>query len=103
MAETKKTPAKAKEKATTTKEVAGKKETWYQRHETDTWSPEFQIHLISERIEMLQGHLKVNHKDYDAKRSLLRLVARRRQHLKYLKLNDLERYGVVSKKVGIKA
>ena len=114
MAETKKTTAKAKtatkvkaktttEKAPTVKSEWGKKEIWYQRHETDTWSPEYQIFLISEKIAMLQAHLKINHKDYDAKRSLLRLVARRRQHLKYLKLNDLERYGVVSKRVGIKA
>ncbi len=89
----KKTPAKK----------AAVKETWYKRHDSDTGSPEYQIFLMTEKITMLQAHLKVNHKDYDAKRSLLRLVARRRQLLKYLKNNNLERYQVVAKKMGLKA
>jgi len=76
--------------------------TWYQRHDTDTGSPEFQINLLSERITSLQEHLKGNHKDYDAKRTILRLVEQRRSHLKYLKLNNMERYLVVNKKTGLK-
>lgn len=74
----------------------------YKRHETDTWSPEYQIWMLGKEIEMLQSHLTANPKDYPAKRALLRWVARRRQHLKYLKANSLERYEIVSKKIWLK-
>jgi small subunit ribosomal protein S15 len=71
---------------------------WYQRHEQDTGSPEYQINLLTTKITILQEHLKVNHKDYDAKRSLLKMVANRRTFLRYLKSNSLDRYLMVSKK-----
>jgi ribosomal protein S15 len=38
-------------------------------------------------------------KDYDAKRSLLKKVAKRRRLLKYLKNVDVEAYSKVSKKI----
>lgn len=75
---------------------------WYQRHEHDTGSPEYQIYSLTLRITTLQEHLKINHKDYDAKRSLLKMVAARRTFLKYLKNNELDKYVVVSKKTGLK-
>ena len=74
----------------------------FQRHDKDTGSPEFQIGLLSEEISMLQWHLKEHSKDFDAKRSLLKKVARRRKFLKYLKATDLENYQAVSKKLGMK-
>lgn len=75
---------------------------WYKRHETDTGSPEYQIRLLTNKITALQGHLKENAKDFSAKRTLLKFVARRRQHLKYLKSNDLDRYLVASQKTKLK-
>lgn len=92
MADTKKSTATSSKKSTT----------WFQRHDQDTWSPEYQIHLITERISTLQEHLKSNHKDVDAKRTLLRLVAKRRMLLRYLKDNDLEVYMNVAKATGLK-
>ncbi|MCS6982744.1 MAG: 30S ribosomal protein S15 [Candidatus Absconditabacterales bacterium] len=90
----------------TAKKPAAKKEvsssSWYQRHEKDTGSPEFQIMIIGEKINALQTHLASNKKDYDAQRRLLRLVALRRNHLKYLKNNNLERYLIVSAETGLK-
>jgi small subunit ribosomal protein S15 len=74
----------------------------FQRHETDTGSPEYQIWLLTEEIIMLQWHLKEHSKDFDAKRSLLKKVAKRRRFLKYIKNNDLEAYTKVSKKVWVK-
>lgn len=74
----------------------------FQRHDSDTGSPEVQIRLLSSEINMLQDHL-INHpKDFDAKRSLLKKVARRRKFMKYLKATKLENYQTVSKKLGIK-
>lgn len=74
----------------------------FQRHDADTGSPEVQIWLLSSEIKMLQDHLAAHSKDFDAKRSLLKKVARRRKFMKYLKATNLENYQKVSKKLGIK-
>lgn len=74
----------------------------YKMHDSDTGSVQYQIYLISKKIEMLQGHLSNNHKDHDAKVRLLKLVARRRTFLKYLKKNTLDTYNDISQKVGVK-
>ncbi len=75
---------------------------WYKRHESDTGSPEYQIWVLTQKITRLQEHLKQNHKDFSAKRCLLKLVARRRQHLKYLKQHNLDIYLLVSKHTKLK-
>ena len=74
----------------------------FQIHERDTWSPEMQIGLLSSEIAMLQAHVAANAKDYDAKRSLLKKVAKRRSFLRYLKARDLDTYTKISKKIGLK-
>ena len=74
----------------------------FQRHGNDTWSPEAQIWVLSEEITMLQGHLKDHPKDFDAKRSLLKKVAKRRKFLKQIKKSNLESYTKISKKVWVK-
>ena len=84
------------------KKASADAQQWYQRHDNDTWSPEYQTYLISQRITDLQNHLQENHKDFDAKRSLLKLVAQRRSHLKYLKRHDMDRYIMVGKNTWLK-
>lgn len=74
----------------------------FKRHENDNGSPEIQIAILTFEVTQLQGHLKSHPKDIDAKRSLLKKVARRRKFLKYLKDNAIERYSVVSKKLKLK-
>ena len=74
----------------------------FKRHDKDTGSPEFQIALLSNEIALLQTHLEAHKKDFDAKRSILKKVAKRRSHLKYLKNTNLDTYMAVSKKFGIK-
>lgn len=73
-----------------------------QRHVKDTWSPEVQVLTLSQEIESLQWHLVSHPKDVDAKRSLLKKVAKRRRLLKYLKEQDLPTYSQVSKKLNLK-
>ena len=73
-----------------------------QRHAKDTWSPEVQVLTLSQEIESLQWHLVSHPKDVDAKRSLLKKVAKRRRLLKYLKEEDLSTYSQVSKKLNLK-
>ena len=74
----------------------------FKRHDGDTGSPEYQIWLLSEEIKMLQDHLAAHIHDYDAKRSLLKKVARRRRFLKFLKETDIDAYTKVSKELGLK-
>jgi small subunit ribosomal protein S15 len=64
----------------------------YGKSNTDTGSPESQIALFSYRINHLTNHLKVNKKDHNTERSLLRMVGKRRRLLDFLKRIDIERY-----------
>ncbi len=64
----------------------------YARHEGDTGSPEVQIALLTERINHLNEHLKINKKDHHSRRGLLLMVGRRRGLLDYLKRTNIERY-----------
>lgn len=82
--------------------VVKKEKVDFKRHDKDTGSPEFQISLLSDEITVLQGHLAEHKKDFDAKRSILKKVAKRRSLLRYLKEKNLDTYVTVSKKFGIK-
>lgn len=74
----------------------------YRTHEGDTGSPEVQIALLSKRIKDLTGHLKEHPKDHHSQRGLLKMVGHRRNLLQYLMKNDIERYRVIIKKLGIR-
>ena len=74
----------------------------FKLHDTDTGSVEVQIWLLTEEITELQAHLALHKKDFDAKRSLLKKVARRRAFLKYLKTKKLSTYNTISKSVSVK-
>ncbi|MDR0840626.1 MAG: 30S ribosomal protein S15 [Christensenellaceae bacterium] len=65
------------------------------RHEGDTGSPEVQIALLTERINHLNEHLKINKKDHHSRRGLLKMVGQRRGLLNYLKEKDIERYRAI--------
>jgi len=54
------------------------------KHDKDTGSSEVQVALLTERIEELASHLKKNPKDSHSRRGLLKLVADRRSHQRYL-------------------
>jgi small subunit ribosomal protein S15 len=79
------------------KTVAG-----FARHAKDNGSPEFQVATLTHEIIELQAHLKLHDKDVDAKRSLLKKVARRRKFLRYLKEHAIEAYTMIVKKLGLK-
>lgn len=74
----------------------------YQRHESDTGSPEVQIALLSNRINHLTEHLQVHKKDHHSRRGLLKMVGQRRRHLEYLKSTDLDRYRHVIDRLGLR-
>jgi len=74
----------------------------YKIHETDTGSPEVQIAILTERINHLNEHLKVNKKDHHSRRGLLKMVGQRRGLLNYLMKNDIERYRTIIEKLGLR-
>ena len=74
----------------------------YGKSKTDTVSPESQVALFSYRIAHLTEHLKNNKKDYATRRSLLKLVGKRRRVLDYLKSVDIERYRAIVKEIGLR-
>lgn len=74
----------------------------FQIHENDTGSPEVQIAILTERINYLNEHLKVNKKDFHSRRGLLKMVGKRRALLDYLKENDFERYRNIVNKLGLR-
>lgn len=63
-----------------------------QIHKEDTGSPEVQIALLSERINLVTGHLKSHPKDKHSRRGLIKMVNARRRHLEYLLKKDKSRY-----------
>ncbi len=74
----------------------------YKLHEKDTGSPEVQITLFTEEIKRLILHLKKNPKDFHSKRGLLKMVAKRKGLLNYLKEENIRRYYSILKKIGLK-
>jgi len=61
-------------------------------HDKDTGSADVQVARLTERINLLTEHLKGNAKDHSSRRGLLKMVARRRSLLDYLKDTAEERY-----------
>jgi len=74
----------------------------YGQGENDTGSPEVQVALLTANINKLQQHFGDHKKDNHSRRGLIRMVNQRRKLLDYLKANQLERYGVVIKKLGLR-
>lgn len=74
----------------------------YKLHEGDTGSPEVQIAILTDRINHLNEHLKVNKKDHHSRRGLLMMVGRRRGLLNYLKSVDIERYRAIIEKLNLR-
>lgn len=71
-------------------------------HEGDTGSPEVQIAILTNRINTLTAHLKVNPKDNHSRRGLFQMVSKRRKFLNYLMKNDIERYRSVVERLGLR-
>ena len=74
----------------------------YQLHDGDTGSAEVQIALLTERINHLNEHLKLNKKDHHSRRGLLLMVGKRRGLLDYLKNTDIESYRNLIAQLGLR-
>ena len=74
----------------------------YQLQAGDTGSPEVQVAILTYRINDLNEHLKVHHKDHHSRRGLLKMVGQRRNLLNYLKEKDIERYRSLIARLGLR-
>ena len=74
----------------------------YAVHEGDTGSPEVQIAILTQRINELTAHLKLNPKDNHSRRGLLMMVGKRRKYLNYLQKIDIERYRSIVARLGLR-
>ncbi|MBO6047535.1 MAG: 30S ribosomal protein S15 [Erysipelotrichaceae bacterium] len=85
-----------------TKEEKAKIVAEYARGENDTGSAEVQIALLTADINKLNGHFKQHPKDKHGNRGLLKKIGRRRDLLKYLRNEDIERYAALIAKLGLR-
>jgi small subunit ribosomal protein S15 len=74
----------------------------YKLSDKDTGSPEVQIAILTNQINQLTEHLKVNKKDHHSRRGLLKMVGKRRGLLKYLQNKDIERYRSIISRLGLR-
>jgi len=74
----------------------------FKQHPGDTGSEEVQVALLTEEIKKLLLHLKKHKKDVHSRRGLLKMVAKRRKLLKYLKEESTRRYNNIVKKLKLK-
>jgi small subunit ribosomal protein S15 len=70
--------------------------------ENDTGSPEVQVALLTQRINMLTDHFKMHKKDNHSRLGLLKMVGRRQKLLKYIKGNDFDKYATLIKELGLR-
>ncbi len=68
----------------------------------NTGSVEGQVAWFTFRIKEMSDHLKNNHKDHACRRSLLRLVGKRKRLLVYLAKKDINGYRSLIEKLGIR-
>ena len=74
----------------------------YQKSEGDTGSPEVQVAILTDRINHLNEHMKVNKKDFHSNRGLLMMVGKRKKLLAYLKDKDIQRYRDLIAQLGLR-
>jgi small subunit ribosomal protein S15 len=72
------------------------------KSEKDTGTAEAQIALFSYRISHLTEHLKINKKDFNTQRALIRLVGKRRSLLDYLHKTEITRYRAIVKELDLR-
>ncbi len=68
----------------------------------DSGSPEVQIALATERINLLISHFAGHKKDYHSRTGLMKLVGQRKRLLEYLKKTDASRYEKLIRKLGLR-
>ena len=74
----------------------------YARDEKDTGSVEVQVAILTSDINTLTEHMKIHKKDFHSNRGLLKKVGRRRNLLKFLRKEDINRYRELITRLGLR-
>ncbi len=74
----------------------------YGNDEKNTGDTKVQISIMTHRIFELTDHLKTYTKDHHTRLGLLKLVGKRRRHLRYLERKDIESYRKLIKDLRIR-
>lgn len=68
----------------------------------NTGSIEGQVALLTERINHISNHLKINKKDFSSQRGLMMMVGQRKRLLGYLSKHNLIGYRALIEKLGLR-
>ncbi len=74
----------------------------YGKNDKDSGSTSVQVAHFTERINVINAHLKNMRKDHSSRRGLLILVSKRRKLLKYLKKTNIQEYITLTEKLNIR-
>ncbi len=74
----------------------------HQAHPGDSGSPDIQVALLTQRINMLVKHFDGHDKDYHSRSGLMKLVGQRKRLLEYIKKSDVGRYEKLIQKLGLR-
>ena len=72
------------------------------KDERDTGSSQVQVALLTERIRYLTEHCKIHKKDNHSRYGLVKLVSKRKKHLKFLMRSNPGNYNQVIKELKIR-
>jgi small subunit ribosomal protein S15 len=84
------------------KETKSKLMEEFSRHSKDTGSPEVQIAILTNRINVLTDHLRAHKHDESSRRGLLKMVGQRRRLLQYIRGKDFQRFMALTDKLNIR-
>ncbi len=71
-------------------------------HENDTGSTRVQVAVLSEGINQMSEHLKINSHDYHSQRALLKRIGRRKRLLAYLSRTEPQEYYSLIARLGLR-
>jgi len=74
----------------------------YATKKGDTGSTEVQVALLTDKISGLTEHLATHHHDFATQHGLLKLVGHRRRLLAYLSRENVGRYHLLIKSLGLR-
>ncbi len=74
----------------------------FSRHSKDTGSPEVQIAILTNRINVLTDHLRAHKHDESSRRGLLKMVGQRRRLLSYIRRKDFQRFMALTERLNIR-
>ena len=68
----------------------------------NTGSIEAQVAMLTERINHISDHLKINKKDFSSQRGLMQMVGKRKRLLTYMSKHNLTGYRALIEKLGLR-